>query len=116
MFCRYCGKEVAEDSKFCTYCGKMIVDRDRYEEENEVLATRDEKEEEKQENEDLSYLDVFGSYEEKEVKEEEKEVVIEDLFLENMSRKNKILLFLSAIILIAIVAIIVLGIYFPNVI
>ena len=24
MFCIYCGKEIADDSKFCTYCGKTI--------------------------------------------------------------------------------------------
>ena len=26
MFCRYCGKSIAEDSDFCTYCGKHISD------------------------------------------------------------------------------------------
>ena len=24
MFCRYCGKEIEEDSCFCKYCGKNI--------------------------------------------------------------------------------------------
>ena len=24
MFCRYCGKEIEEDSYFCKYCGKNI--------------------------------------------------------------------------------------------
>lgn len=24
MFCRYCGKSIAEDSDFCTYCGRFI--------------------------------------------------------------------------------------------
>ena len=24
MFCRYCGKSIADDSDFCTYCGKSI--------------------------------------------------------------------------------------------
>lgn len=24
MFCRYCGKSIAEDSDFCTYCGRLI--------------------------------------------------------------------------------------------
>ena len=26
MFCRYCGKAIAEDSDFCTYCGRFISD------------------------------------------------------------------------------------------
>ena len=25
MFCRYCGKAIAEDSEFCTYCGKSLT-------------------------------------------------------------------------------------------
>ena len=25
MFCKYCGNEVAENTKFCTKCGKPIV-------------------------------------------------------------------------------------------
>lgn len=24
MFCRYCGKEISDDSKFCNYCGKNL--------------------------------------------------------------------------------------------
>lgn len=24
MFCKYCGKEIAEDSVFCSYCGKNL--------------------------------------------------------------------------------------------
>lgn len=24
MFCRYCGKSIADDSEFCTYCGKFL--------------------------------------------------------------------------------------------
>ena len=24
MFCRYCGKSIADDSDFCTYCGKAL--------------------------------------------------------------------------------------------
>lgn len=26
MFCRYCGKSIAEDSDFCTYCGKSLYE------------------------------------------------------------------------------------------
>ena len=26
MYCRYCGKAIAEDSEFCTYCGRLIGD------------------------------------------------------------------------------------------
>lgn len=26
MYCRYCGRNIAEDSEFCTYCGKSIRD------------------------------------------------------------------------------------------
>lgn len=25
MFCRFCGKEIAKDSKFCCYCGNQVV-------------------------------------------------------------------------------------------
>lgn len=25
MFCKYCGKEISENSKFCRYCGKEIL-------------------------------------------------------------------------------------------
>ena len=25
MFCKYCGNEVSENTKFCTKCGKMII-------------------------------------------------------------------------------------------
>ena len=25
MFCKYCGNEIAENTKFCTKCGKIIV-------------------------------------------------------------------------------------------
>ena len=24
MYCKYCGKEIADDSKFCKYCGKVV--------------------------------------------------------------------------------------------
>lgn len=24
MYCRYCGKEIPENSEFCSYCGKNI--------------------------------------------------------------------------------------------
>ncbi len=27
MFCRYCGKSIAEDSDFCTYCGKSLFEK-----------------------------------------------------------------------------------------
>ena len=25
MYCRYCGKEIAEDSRFCSHCGKELA-------------------------------------------------------------------------------------------
>ena len=25
MYCRYCGKEIPEDSRFCKYCGKELA-------------------------------------------------------------------------------------------
>lgn len=28
MYCKYCGKEVAEDSSYCTFCGKKISDEE----------------------------------------------------------------------------------------
>ena len=24
MYCRYCGKQIADDSKYCNYCGKCL--------------------------------------------------------------------------------------------
>lgn len=24
MYCKYCGKEISEDSRFCNYCGKAL--------------------------------------------------------------------------------------------
>lgn len=27
MFCKYCGKEIADDSVFCQYCGKQLIER-----------------------------------------------------------------------------------------
>ena len=26
MYCKHCGKEIADDSKFCKYCGNGVVD------------------------------------------------------------------------------------------
>ena len=26
MYCKHCGKEIAEDSKFCQHCGKQIIE------------------------------------------------------------------------------------------
>ncbi len=26
MFCKYCGKEILEESKFCRFCGKKLVE------------------------------------------------------------------------------------------
>lgn len=28
MYCRYCGKEIAEDSSFCKFCGKKVSDEE----------------------------------------------------------------------------------------
>lgn len=28
MYCKHCGKEIADDSKFCQHCGKTLVARD----------------------------------------------------------------------------------------
>ena len=27
MYCKHCGKEIADDSSFCKYCGKQLVDK-----------------------------------------------------------------------------------------
>ena len=26
MYCKHCGKEIADDSKFCNYCGKKVIE------------------------------------------------------------------------------------------
>ena len=28
MFCKYCGREITDDSKFCEFCGNMIQRRE----------------------------------------------------------------------------------------
>lgn len=28
MYCKHCGKEIADDSKFCQHCGKTLVERE----------------------------------------------------------------------------------------
>ena len=28
MYCKHCGKEIADDSKFCQHCGKILVERE----------------------------------------------------------------------------------------
>ena len=27
MYCKFCGKEIDDNSKFCKYCGKQLVDK-----------------------------------------------------------------------------------------
>lgn len=29
MYCKYCGKEISENSKFCKYCGKLVDDSEQ---------------------------------------------------------------------------------------
>jgi len=28
MFCKYCGKEITDDSRFCKFCGNLIEEQD----------------------------------------------------------------------------------------
>ena len=41
MFCRYCGKEIEEDSYFCKYCGKNIEKIDSILNKNSVKKYTD---------------------------------------------------------------------------
>ncbi len=39
MFCRFCGKEINNDSKFCLYCGKNLTNEEVNETTNDINTT-----------------------------------------------------------------------------
>lgn len=39
MFCKYCGKELADDAKFCSKCGKQLVANEQKETRDENVST-----------------------------------------------------------------------------
>ena len=37
MYCKHCGKQIADDSSFCQYCGEMVIDESLLRESSTTL-------------------------------------------------------------------------------
>lgn len=42
MYCKHCGKQIADDSSFCQYCGGKVMDESLSQESNTDLPTNSE--------------------------------------------------------------------------
>ncbi len=125
MYCMHCGEQIADDSRYCRYCGRLVA-------EDEIRPAAPAEPENEQGREELSASsdEQYGgdTEENAEITEEgtaehtavntaeiAPEVITEDdLFLEHVSRGKKILLFMVAVILTVIVAVIVFTALYPE--
>lgn len=107
MYCMYCGNEISDSSRYCKYCGKLVA------EDEMQIITSEEKQEETAVNED--YI-VENQVIENSQECAEKEIIIEDIFFQHISKEKKIILFLIAIFMTALVAVIVFAMFFPELI
>ena len=37
MYCKHCGKQIADDSSFCQYCGEKVIDESLLQESSTIL-------------------------------------------------------------------------------
>lgn len=110
MYCMYCGEQISDNSKYCKYCGKHIYEENVVDEPKEESASR-----EYNIIDDNSDADTNEAYAEAPQPEKE-EVIIDDIFLTHMPKRKKILLFLAAVFLTAVVAAAVFAMFFPQLI
>ena len=111
MYCMHCGEQIADSSRYCKYCGEFVAenqiinDNETYT-DKDIIETPDISEEVENVNEVIYSAPV----------EEEKEEIIDDIFFEHLSTKKKVGLFFAAVFMIAIVAVIVFALFFPELI
>ena len=101
MYCMHCGNEIADNSRYCKYCGKLVAEDEMVKEEKVEDSVIDQ----------TAYIDesAIENIDEDSVKIEnkEREVLIDDIFFQHISKKKRIALFFIAILMTAIVAVVV---------
>ena len=110
MYCMHCGNEIADNSRYCKYCGKLVAEDEMVKEEKVEDSVIDQ----------TAYIDesAIENTDEDSVKIEnkEREVLIDDIFFQHISKKKRIALFFIVILMTAIVAVVVFAAFFPELI
>lgn len=106
MYCMHCGEQIADNSRYCKYCGRLVA-------EDEIINTIEEEAVSIDEYTDVNDDEfMFHTF----LEEDDEEKVMDDIFFEHLSKKKKIGLFLIAVFMTAIVAVIVFAMFFPELI
>lgn len=141
MYCMYCGKQIADNSRYCKYCGKLVaedeikvvnssneenLDTDMFREakceisyvtENDVISADEISEEDIELSSDVEEkTDFIDMILDKASNKNRDEEVIEDFFFAHVSKKKKAALFMLAVFITAVIAAMVFAVFFPNLI
>lgn len=132
MYCMHCGEQIPDNSRFCKYCGKLVAEDEirtvksgsKNETESETLQSdifeikedsiSQVSESAAEENESFAE-NLLNAAKEKTEKDLNVEIV-DDYLFEHISGGKKAVLFISAVFITAVVAVVVFACFFPELI
>ncbi len=126
MYCMHCGEQIPDNSRFCKYCGKLVK-----EDEINIVNSADTQTNESEDSvveifEEISEINDDENNVEKssadellnsalEITENEPEIeIVDDYLFEHITPGKRIALFIGAVLITAIVAVVVFASFFPE--
>ncbi len=111
MYCKYCGKQIADNSTYCKFCGRLVAEEEtsaQSSEDNIAEAKADENSEKVEQRvvkTPLGTLVTDYSVEADENDAEDDVEYVEDYLFEHISAGKRAALFAGGVVLAAVVAV-----------